>query len=221
MVGGLASALAFLVGWASQVAHSGPGPNWSAHLDSLTLVALALWVAWEARERRPLLYPASLALLAALLWELEALGLRNLQGYAVPLGLYCVAVGLAAARDSRLGRGGPFLAATAWTLAGAAFCLPTFLQTFGDFPVRYALVLLVESFLLVVLGLVVKRRGLQACASTFVILAGLRMVFQNPDLILPAFAMASCTFFSVGLGVLVYQGLKRRHAAEPGEAPPG
>lgn len=220
LTGGLASALAFVVGAASQVAHAGPGPNWSAHLDSLTLVALALWIAWEARERRPLLYPASLVLVAALLWELQALGLRNLQGYALPLGLYCMAVGLVAARDPQLGRAGRPLAASAWTLAGLAPCLPTLLQTFGDFPVRYALLLLAESFLLVVLGLIVKRRGLQACASTFVILAGLRMVFQNPDLILPAFALASCTFFSVGLGVLVYQGLKRRRAAEPGQAPP-
>lgn len=220
VVGSLASGLAFVVGWASQVAHAGAGVNWSAHLDALTLLALALWIAWEAREQRPLLYPASLVLLTALLWELHALGLRNLQGYALPLGAWCVAVGVVAARDQRLGRGAPAVAAAAWTLAGLAFCLPTFLQTFGGHTVRYALLLLAESFVLIVLGLLVKRRGLQAGATTFAILAGLRMVFQNPDLILPAFAAASCTFFSVGLGVLIWQGLKRRRAPGPGEAPP-
>lgn len=219
VAGGLVSALAFVVGWGSQVAHAGSGVNWSAHLDALTLLALALWIAWEGLEQRPLLYPASLVLVTALLWEAQALGLRNLQGYALPLGAWCVAVGLVAARDSRLGRGAETVAALAWTLAGVAFCLPTLLQTFGDHTVRYAVLLLAESFVLIVLGLLVKRRGLQAGATTFAILAGLRMVFQNPDLILPAFAAASCTFFSVGLGVLVWQGLKRRRAVQAGPPP--
>jgi hypothetical protein len=218
LAGAVIAGVAFLVGFVSQVSHAGTGPNWSAHLDSLTLVAVALWVAWEARTRRVMLYPASLLLVTAGLWEMRALGVDSIQAYAVPLGLYFVAAGFAAGRDSHLPPGGGELATAAWTLAGLSFCVPTFGQTFGAQAIRYSIVLLVESFLLLLLSLGVGRRTLLATASTFVILAGLRMVVQNTDLILPAVISASCLFLSVGLGVLIYQGFKRRGASQtPGQ----
>jgi hypothetical protein len=73
-------------------------------------------------------------------------------------------------------------------------------------------VLLTESFLLVILGLVVKRRPLLATASSFVILAGLRMVVLSPSLVLPALVAASCLFLGVGVAMLVLHGRKRRAA---------
>jgi hypothetical protein len=215
LAGVSASLLAFAVGTASEVAHVGSGLNWSAHLDSATLVALAIWIALEAGPRRLLLYLASLIGMGGVLWELNALGVDQLQAYAVPMGLYAAAAGLLAGADTRLGASKGRLSALAWTASGVAFGLPTFVQTFGASPVGYAILLLVESFALIVVGLIARRRGLLAVSTTFVVLAGLRMVFQNPSLILPALVLASVTFFAVGVAVLIYFGTKRtRDAAE-------
>ena len=218
LCGGAASAVALVTGAWHELTHTADTTNWSAHLDSLTLLAIAVWIAVESRRRRALLYPASLVAVVAALWEVQALGVTAVQAFAVPLGLYFVAVGLVASRDPQLGADGGAMAASAWTAAGLAFCLPTFVQTFGPHAIRYAVVLLGESFVLILVGLVVKRRGLLACASTFVIVAGLRMVFQNPDLILPALVTASCTFIGVGLVVLIVMGVRRRAASA--DAPP-
>jgi hypothetical protein len=217
LVGAVAALLSFGLGVASEIVHTGPTFNWSAHLDSLTLLCLAAWIAWESTAHRLLLYLASLVLMSGLLWELWALGVDSVQAYAVPLGLYFVLAGLAAGADTRLGGAQGPVSALAWTLSGLAFGLPTLAQSFGDHAIRYCVVLLGESFVLILLGLVTKRRGLLAVSTTFVILAGLRMVFQNPNLILPALVTASCTFFSVGIGVLIYYGVKRQRAEKSGE----
>lgn len=219
IMGGLSASLAFGLGLVSEGRHRGDGVNVSAHLDSLTLAAIALWIAWEARRRRALLYPASLVAVAAGLWELHAFGVEALQVYAVTLGLYFIAAAVLAGGDAALEKMGDAVATLLWIAAGLSFCLPTLGQTFGDRPILYAIVLLGESFVLVVLGLVVKRRALLATASTFVVLAGLRMIFQNRELILPALVSASCLFLSVGLIVLVYQGLRPR-APLPVTPPP-
>jgi len=215
LVGALASLLAFGLGAASEITNGAYDTNWSAHLDSLTLVALAAWIAWESGPRRALLYLASLVLMCGVSWELHALGVRQLQAYAIPLGLYFAAAGLAAGLDARLGASKGALSALSWTLSGLAFTLPTFVQSFGAHPIRYAVWLLGESFVLIVVGLLAKRRGLLAVATTFVIVAGLRMVFQNPNLILPALIAASALFLTVGLAALIYFGIKRRGAEVP------
>src|SRR4029078_10886290 len=151
LAGSLTVPLAFVLGAVSELAHVGSEVNWSAHLDSLTLAALATWIAWESRWRRTLLYPASLVLLAALLWECHALGLRELQGYGVPVGMYFLLLGVVAGRDEHLSRHGSWLAPGAGSVAGRVFWVPTLLQTVGRRPVRAAVVLLAESFVLIVL----------------------------------------------------------------------
>ncbi len=207
--GAVVAVAAFAVGCLAQFTYEGTGTNWSAHLGTLTLFALALWIAWESWERRPLLYLASFVALASGLWELAAFEVENLQAYAVPLGLYFMVAGFVAGRRGRQGTLADLLVTSAWILSAIAFCLPTLLQTMGQSPMLYASLLLAESVFLVVLGLIVKRYGMMASASGFAILAGLRMVFLNPILTLPALVLASITFFAVGLGVLVYQGRKR------------
>jgi hypothetical protein len=107
------------------------------------------------------------------------------------------------------------LAALLWALAGLAFCLPSAIDCFVDDAVGRSILLLGESFALLLVGLLAKRKGLLAVASTFVIIAGLRMVFQNPALILPAFVVVSALLIGVGLAVLLWQGMKRRGLSAP------
>jgi hypothetical protein len=192
------------------------GAHWAAHLSGLCLFALAGLIAVEGAWLRTLFYPASAVLLAAVLWEINAFGFRDLQCFAVPLGLYLMLLAIVSARDPMLERSQGPLSALAWVASALAFGLATFVQSLGSHPIRYAVILLLESLFLLGLGLVVRRRGLLATSTTLLVLGGLRLLFLTPELILPALILAGLLLLVVGFVVLVVVGLKQR-AAKGGE----
>jgi hypothetical protein len=210
------SACAFAVAVHAEVTGTA---GWATHVSGLCLAAIAGLIAVEGVWLRTLLYPASAVLMAAVLWEINAFGFENLQCFAVPLGLYLMLLAIVVARDPLLEKSRGPLSALAWVASALVFGLATFIQSLGSHPIRYAVILLVESLVLLGLGLVVRRRALLAASTTLLVLGGLRLLFLTPALILPALILAGLLLLVVGFVVLVVVGLRQRKAkdGEPAE----
>jgi hypothetical protein len=211
VLGMVLSAASFGVAFLVEV---GSSAEWAGHLTALCLLATAGLIAIEGLWKRNLLYPASGVLMAAVLWEIAALRFENLQCYAVPLGLYLLALAVVSARDPQLGTSARWVSGSAWLASPLVFGLATFIQSMGGHPIRYAIIMLVESLLLLALGLVVRRRGLLAAATTLLVLAGFRLLFLNPELILPVLMLSGMLLLAGGFIVLIVVGLKQRAKGE-------
>jgi hypothetical protein len=191
----------------------------AGHLTSLTIAILALLLALEARWRRLALYPATFAALCAALWELAVFEVANAQWYAVPAGLYFTVVAVLSARDRELGTAAPVFSSLGWVVGALVLGLTTLGQTFGEEPLVYGIVLLVECFALLGVGVVVRNRALLGTTVLLMVLAGLRLLFAEPGLIPFVLCFAGVALLAVGVAALVIVGRRRARAGPPGDPP--
>ncbi len=146
---------------------------------------------------------ASAILLAGILLEIAHLRPDNVQAYTAPLGLYVLALGLGAARVRDLPRDLGQLGQPAQAVGALVLMGPSLEQAWGDDGGVLAVLLLVEAIALLALALVQRGLWLLATSTGFIVLDGLRYLFDAARALPNWMTVAIAGLVLIGAGVTI------------------